>query len=268
LFRHVPTRHIEDKDIVDLDMPTISGEGGTSLIDAALHKDSEEDVETGVYNTADQLSDKLLTMSLVPRTRWQTLLNLDVIRARNKPKEAPKAPEKAPFFLPSLEKGTPNPMAESHALTSATEAQRAAEEAAALAADRNRIMRVDPNIATGESQFTLILRSGDQEKLLDHLRILPPSSADLEIRSLQEDELATFVRALTQRLRSRKDFELVMTWMNVFLKCHGEMVAAGEVQGLREALETWRAVLSAEQSRLSGRVGFCLGVAEFLRSGR
>jgi U3 small nucleolar RNA-associated protein 21 len=38
----------------------------------------------------------------MPRSRWQTLLNLDTIKARNKPKEAPKAPERAPFFLPTL----------------------------------------------------------------------------------------------------------------------------------------------------------------------
>lgn len=68
---------------MDLSMPTVSGEGGTGLIDAALAGDDEEEEETGVYNTADQLSDKLLTMSLVPRTRWQTLLNLDAIRVSN-----------------------------------------------------------------------------------------------------------------------------------------------------------------------------------------
>lgn len=38
----------------------------------------------------------------MPRSRWQTLLNLETIKARNKPKEAPKAPERAPFFLPTL----------------------------------------------------------------------------------------------------------------------------------------------------------------------
>lgn len=80
MFRHVPTRHIEDSDIVDLSMPTISGEGGVGIIDGALAGDDDEEEETGVYHTADQLSEKLLTMSMVPRTRWQTLLNLDVIR--------------------------------------------------------------------------------------------------------------------------------------------------------------------------------------------
>lgn len=45
---------------------------------------------------------QLVTLTHLPRARWQTLLNLDIIAARNKPKEPPKAPERAPFFLPTL----------------------------------------------------------------------------------------------------------------------------------------------------------------------
>jgi hypothetical protein len=55
-----------------------------------------------IYTTPEQLGEELLTLSLMPRSRWQTLLNLDIIRARNKPKEAPKVPEQAPFFLPTV----------------------------------------------------------------------------------------------------------------------------------------------------------------------
>lgn len=159
-------------------------------------------------------------------------------------------------------------MTENLSLNSAAAAAKQAEEAAALAADRNRIMRVDPNASSGESKFTVILRSEDHVKLLDHLKTLPPSSADLEIRGLQEDEIKTYVEALTERLRTRRDYELVMTWMNVFLKCHGDVVATTEEEGVREALQAWAEVLKTEQARLSGRVGFCLGVAEFLRSAR
>jgi U3 small nucleolar RNA-associated protein 21 len=50
----------------------------------------------------DQLSADMMTLSLVPKSRWQTLLHIDLIKARNKPREPPKAPEKAPFFLPSV----------------------------------------------------------------------------------------------------------------------------------------------------------------------
>lgn len=63
----------------------------------------------------------MITMSLEPRAKWHNLLNLDTIKVRkkdtyqgsmltqvkfvqqrNKPKEAPKAPEQAAFFLPTL----------------------------------------------------------------------------------------------------------------------------------------------------------------------
>jgi U3 small nucleolar RNA-associated protein 21 len=49
-----------------------------------------------------QLESSLVTLTLMPRHKWQTLINLETITARNKPKEAPKAPEAAPFFLPTL----------------------------------------------------------------------------------------------------------------------------------------------------------------------
>jgi len=81
LFRHVPTRHLDEKDIVDMTAPSASGEGGVGVIETALNpQDDEEDDTTGTYTSMDQLSSNMLTMSLVPRTRWQTLLNLDVIK--------------------------------------------------------------------------------------------------------------------------------------------------------------------------------------------
>ena len=49
-----------------------------------------------------ELDGDLVTLSLLPRSRWQALLNFEVIQQRNKPKEPPKEPEKAPFFLPTL----------------------------------------------------------------------------------------------------------------------------------------------------------------------
>jgi U3 small nucleolar RNA-associated protein 21 len=62
--------------------------------------DDQEDPNVVAPNI-EQLSSDMTTLSLVPKSRWQTLLHLDMIKERNKPTEAPKAPEKAPFFLPS-----------------------------------------------------------------------------------------------------------------------------------------------------------------------
>lgn len=52
-------------------------------------------------NTAP-LSDGLVTLSALPKSRWHNLQNLDVIKQRNKPIETPKQPKQAPFFLPTL----------------------------------------------------------------------------------------------------------------------------------------------------------------------
>ena len=41
----------------------------------------------------------LVTTSGLPAGHWKNLFHLDLVKARNKPKEAPKKPESAPFFL-------------------------------------------------------------------------------------------------------------------------------------------------------------------------
>jgi U3 small nucleolar RNA-associated protein 21 len=54
------------------------------------------------YKSPRQISDELVTLSLLPNSRWQHLLQLDVIKQRNKPKEPLRVPRRAPFFLPTI----------------------------------------------------------------------------------------------------------------------------------------------------------------------
>ena len=102
------------------------------------------------------------------------------------------------------------------------------------------------------------------------MKTLSPSAADLEIRSLnpssEDDELVHFVSALTDRLRQKKDYELVQAWMAVFLRLHMDTIAIDErlVQSLRE----WRECQESESLRLGDLVGYCSGVVGFLRSPR
>ena len=266
LFTHVPTRLIKEDEITSANPPTSSGESGEGLISAAF-EDSEADSsdESTEYNTqatTDQLSHDLLSLSLVPRSRWQTLLHLDTIRQRNKPKEPPKPPEKAPFFLPSsLDKTntqlTPQPPTE-------------ANQTQITLAERSRIAKMDRTSTA--TAFTTTLhaasRQGDYDPFLEHLKSLSPSAADIEIRSLQSDELALFVAALTHRLRQKRDYELVQAWMAVFLKCHGESIVGDEGGRLRRGLHEWRMEQGREGARVAELVGFCGGVVGFLRSAR
>ena len=104
LFTHVPRKLIREDEIIDAIAPTPSGENNQSLI-AAAFSDDENEEETDETSdmlplTTDQISADLVTLSIVPRSRWQTLLHLDTITQRNKPKEPPRRPEKAPFVTP------------------------------------------------------------------------------------------------------------------------------------------------------------------------
>lgn len=104
LFSHIPTHPITEKDILEITAPSVSGQGSHHLLDSA-YEDQMPNLENSVLEVSpEQLSPNLQTLSSIPKSRWQNLLHLDLIKSRNKPREAPKAPEKAPFFLQSLDK--------------------------------------------------------------------------------------------------------------------------------------------------------------------
>lgn len=284
VFKHVPTRQISESEIGQVSGPTTSGEGGQGVIEAAFEEDSQDGEETdGVAAPSlEQLSADMMTLSLVPKSRWQTLLHLDLIKKRNKPTEAPKLPEKAPFFLPST-----------------NGAKNQSQNAVVLAKDddehKSRITKLD--WSKSQEAFTGKLRDGaasgncgypsTQHRLIhltdisyldndfiEHLKSLSPSSADLELRSMSigdtgdsdSNELLHFIRALTARLTARRDYELTQAWMTVFLRLHFDSVM--ENKALLHELKKWKIHQEKEKDRLSSLVGYCGGVVSFLRSPR
>ncbi|KAI1007078.1 hypothetical protein K3495_g1141 [Podosphaera aphanis] len=255
LFIHVPTRHISEDDITEISAPTVSGEGGQGLLDGAFEDVEFDSTDTVPNVSPEQLSHELQTLSLVPKSRWQNLMYLDIIKARNKPIEAPKVPEKAPFFLPSLDQALAPKI-----IVDRTENNNA---------ETSRIMKMGR--LTTEGDFTCTLRvgkeTGDYVPFISHLQTLSPSSADLEIRSLTpNEELVPFVNALTQRLRQKRDYELIQAWMSVFLRLHADSIS--HEPELVEALKLWRLEQVRENERIGGLLGYCSGVTGFLRSGR
>lgn len=269
LFTHVPTKQISEKDVAEIQMPTASGEGGQGLLAAANVSDDEEDAEEFdiAPPSVDQLNASMTTLSLVPKSRWQNLLHLDLIRERNRPTEGPKKPEKAPFFLPSL-----NPQSTSQTDSATSNAQ----DLVPLTSASTSISRIAKSslLSNAPDVFTRILTAfasenstvADPEPVTTHLSALPPSAADITIRSLTPTEIPIFISALTARLRQRKDYELVQAWINVCLKVHGETIVGDEdsIEMLRE----WRSVQEGESKRLGRLVGYCNGVVSYLRSAR
>jgi U3 small nucleolar RNA-associated protein 21 len=306
LFTYVPSRHISEKELIrilqstETHAPTVSGENSQNLLLTEAGEESEEEdsaLDLEPDNALGDLAEDLLSLSLVPRSQWQNLLHLDLIRQRNKPTEAPKKPEKAPFFLPSLQTGKPN-TSEGNASTNALlNSTSAAED---LEQEHSRILtqsRLNQNQSTFSTLLLATTSSLDHDEneddedsgaaiqaFLAHLSSLPPSAADIQIRSLASNELLPFIRAMTWLARQRRDFELVQAWMAVFLRVHGDVLLSVEdddvdddegneggeskVVEMRRALEEWREICESVVEGTRKRAGYVRGLVGFLRAGR
>lgn len=285
LFMHVATRLISATDLSKItaadntQAPTASDENGQSLLatNEVEDVDLDLDIDLAVEPTdIDQISSNLLSLSLVPRSRWQNLLHLDAIRQRNKPIEPPKQPEKAPFFLPSLQDRQSGPGAAKPVVPPPAAADEGQES--------TRIARFSSHTDRANELADLLHAASSSSSdaafaaITTHLSALPPSAADLAIRSLSptpsftsssssdDSEAVTFVRTLIWLLRQRRDFELGQAWMAVFLRVHGDAVVADE--GLRTTVREWAEASKGEVERVRGLGGYCSGVVGWAGRGR
>ena len=71
-------------------------------MDAAATSTSDDDDDDDVFTSPEQLASDLITLANLPASRWQNLLSLEAIRARNRPAAAAAKPKAAPFFLPTV----------------------------------------------------------------------------------------------------------------------------------------------------------------------
>jgi U3 small nucleolar RNA-associated protein 21 len=97
------------------DVPQQLLEPGAAAAATRMEPRLEEDQAMEEGEEEDPLATKpkrsgLLTLAMLPRAHWQTLFQLELIKQRNKPIEAPKAPPRAPFFLPTLHPDGVNPV--------------------------------------------------------------------------------------------------------------------------------------------------------------
>ena len=87
---------------------SLHGVGGMTPNERRTPEEEEESLSMSSKSSALELpSDKplapgLTTLSGLSRANWANLPDIEIIKARNKPTEPAKAPEKAPFFLGQL----------------------------------------------------------------------------------------------------------------------------------------------------------------------
>ena len=83
----------------------LEDEKGDFIEDTSWKKENTDEglviLRPDIMGDCPPLSDGLVTLSCLPKSRWHNLQQLDVIKLHNKPKEPPAKPKQAPFFLPT-----------------------------------------------------------------------------------------------------------------------------------------------------------------------
>ncbi|KAM8828910.1 WD repeat-containing protein 36 [Spinachia spinachia] len=163
------------------------------------------------YKSAEQLGAELVTLSLLPESRWKSLLHLDNIKRRNKPVAPPAAPAAAPFFLPTLPGLTPR-------FTSppATEQETKSKLLGGLMSHRSQF----------SSDLESALQSGSFDRPVRLLKDCGPAALSIEITCLTSEgggasslPLA-FIHMIDSMLSSGRDFDLAQAYLALFLKLH------------------------------------------------
>ncbi|KAJ1795658.1 rRNA-processing protein utp21 [Coemansia sp. RSA 2399] len=261
-FADVTLRRIspEDADAAALvAMPT-----SAASLDDDPNVDISEDSNDATYLSAEKLTDNMVTLSSQPRSKWQTLLNLALIKKRNAPQRPPQAPEQAPFFLPTAEGvehrfdfGTPGDHPTGSSPSDAQQLSKIVSTASAQSGLARMLMRAQ------ESQT--------YNGVFDYLKQLAPSAVDIEIRTLPLDDglktVGAFIRAATAQLRSKRDFELAQAYVHVFLGVFADVIKAN-VRELEPLLVELRRESCAQWASVDGLVRYSACMVEYMRSSK
>lgn len=216
LYSYVSLKAISKDDMI----PEI-GLPGSSI---EAEKIDDVIVEEPDYVSPDQLDSDLITMSAVAQSRWQNLLDIDIVKRRNKPKQPPKVPEAAPFFLPTI----PSLQLRfdfSDVKTNET------TETTRVHSDLQNLTSFNKNLLSVTNNFS---------NVIEKLKAMGPSNIDFEVQSLSLDESSAelsklqFMKMLHYMMEQQTDFELSQAYLAVFLKWHG--TALSENDTLRDYL--------------------------------
>lgn len=213
-----PDRTQEEEDEEDADQEQLN-------VDRTADEDQME-VEV-LYKSPEQLSEELITLSALPTSRWKNLINLDLIKQRNKPTEPLEKPKDAPFFLPVTSGLNPQ-------FDFGLENKKNDEDGQSNSRIINRLVAFTE---FGEVLFNAGIGDKDYRPVLEKLKEMGPSAIDMEIRSLDSLPPANsgidvkkpilllfFLEAIDQLLALNTDFELLNSYLALFLKAHGDLL--------------------------------------------
>jgi U3 small nucleolar RNA-associated protein 21 len=252
LYSHVSLRPIcQSAEVPLLKLPTTTGEEPGGKEDGTNLDDNEPE-----FKSCDQISKNLVTLSLVASSRWQNLLDIDVVRMRNKPKEPPKVPKAAPFFLPTLP--SLNLQFDLRRTTDKEEETNNVRMPASL-----------QNLSGFAQLLSDAAETSDFEPAVAKLKTMGPSMIDFEISSLAPecggsfDLMLLFMKLTESMLISNKDFELAQAYLGVFLKTHGNLIASE--RQLRDYIPKLQSCQITSWESLQGKLFYNLCLTQSLK---
>lgn len=224
--------------------------------------DVQEDVEIGTdlddsqpeFKSSDQISNDLVTLSLVTSSRWKNLLDIDIVKKRNKPKEPPKVPKAAPFFLPTLP-----------SINLKFDLRKTSDNE-----ETNIKMPADLHCLSGFAQLlSEAAETNSFQPVVAKLKVMGPSAIDFEISSLAPqsggslDLMLQFMKLIESILISNKDFELAQAYLGLFLKRHGDLIASE--RQLRDYIPILQSSQATGWESLQAKLFYGLCVTELLK---
>jgi U3 small nucleolar RNA-associated protein 21 len=184
--------------------------GSTTEID-------KEQLLVGEFQSPEQISTNLITLSALPESKWKNLLVLDTIRQRNKPKEPINLPKQAPFFLPTVsnlrgfvfinsndENGTEKKQSHIHQI------QQFLYESSLT----NLLDHQQSNSSLSNDVINLLKDLG-MAKIEYELRCLSPEQGGSLKRML------TFIDVLDQAFDYKQNYDLISSYLALFIQLHG-----------------------------------------------
>lgn len=254
LFSHVTLRSIDPySEAPLLELPsTESSDGKLPEIEELSMEGEKLNMD---YDSPLQLDSDLVTMSTVALSKWQNLLDLDLVKKRNKPKAPPKTPKQAPFFLPTIA-GLDLKFDVPGEVNDGT----------------TKLLIPDNfhNLTIFGKKLEASIDSGNYQDSVDHLMNLGPSMIDFEVKSIHPDGggsiavMLQFMKMVEFMFNTNVNFELAQTFLGIFLKSHGRTVA--ETSELKAELNELQAAQLRGWSTLEDKLLYGLGVVASLRN--
>ncbi|KAL7988865.1 hypothetical protein Chor_007784 [Crotalus horridus] len=182
---------------------TLPGTCSTEVEDVT--EEDETNDEMIQYESPQQLGETIVTLSLLPESRWKNLLSLDIIKQKNKPKEPPKVPKSAPFFIPTLPGLIP------------------------------QFASVEHESDGQQSPLDILKDMGPSNIEIELRGLSPDGGGSIEV-------MQSFLRMIEAMLNTKCDFELAQAYLALFLKLHFKIICSeptllAEVSKLSNQLE-------------------------------